>query len=547
MTPFLLPIIHLTWRRVTYGEWLPNTYYAKHVSAWPESGLRYIASFVLEYGLWLWLIVLLWWLIKMIGQTKTVRLQITEILKATEPASERLFTLLVIIGTVAAHVGYYTLIIGGDHFEYRVFSYLIPFIFLTMLWMLSRLTRDRVILACALGLFILVSWPIGWVHWQQSQNMVTRDATWIMKLKIAPKFPTGVKWYAEAFDDLQGWLIERHVCMRHQEHKIFYEYFSGQFPARSELEIPRAGEFPVIQYGSVGVPGWVFPKVAVIDRFGLNDYIIARHPVPPGRIRKMAHDRYAPAGYWGSFAPNYGLLINRSAGFVQRDFELTAAEIEATERYWVDYVVHDIKAPMSYLMLCRIGESLIRTRQLDTAMSALEAAIATDSTEARAYFDLASCMEKNSEYDSALALLQVADRCDPGNHKIRSREGVVLAGLGYDSFESDHDLARNYFTRSETLLFGILESVGDHAEALISLASMNLFLDRIDSSAVFLNRLEAGLEPSPGALHLLGDRYIFKKRRDLAIRAYRLAIKNGLNVNVRAVLADKYPELSAPK
>ena len=38
--PFVLPLAHLTWRRATYGLWLPNTYYAKHVAAWPQAGRR---------------------------------------------------------------------------------------------------------------------------------------------------------------------------------------------------------------------------------------------------------------------------------------------------------------------------------------------------------------------------------------------------------------------------------------------------------------------------------------------------------------------------
>ena len=55
MLPLLIVPAHLVWRRFTYGEWLPNSYYAKYTSPWPESGLRYAVSFVLEYGLWIWL------------------------------------------------------------------------------------------------------------------------------------------------------------------------------------------------------------------------------------------------------------------------------------------------------------------------------------------------------------------------------------------------------------------------------------------------------------------------------------------------------------
>ena len=36
-----------------YGEWLPNTYYAKHVGPWYESGFRYLWAAAIETGLYL--------------------------------------------------------------------------------------------------------------------------------------------------------------------------------------------------------------------------------------------------------------------------------------------------------------------------------------------------------------------------------------------------------------------------------------------------------------------------------------------------------------
>ena len=53
--PLLIPVVHVLWRRARYGFWLPNTYYAKQVAAWPEAGVRYFAAFVLEYAYWIWL------------------------------------------------------------------------------------------------------------------------------------------------------------------------------------------------------------------------------------------------------------------------------------------------------------------------------------------------------------------------------------------------------------------------------------------------------------------------------------------------------------
>jgi len=55
LLPVLVFAAHMIWRHSFYGEWLPNTYYAKHVTAWPQAGARYALSFALEYAYWLWI------------------------------------------------------------------------------------------------------------------------------------------------------------------------------------------------------------------------------------------------------------------------------------------------------------------------------------------------------------------------------------------------------------------------------------------------------------------------------------------------------------
>ena len=53
LLPLVLVLAHIAWRRSFYGEWLPNTYYAKVVAAWPEAGMHYLACFSFEHGAWL--------------------------------------------------------------------------------------------------------------------------------------------------------------------------------------------------------------------------------------------------------------------------------------------------------------------------------------------------------------------------------------------------------------------------------------------------------------------------------------------------------------
>ena len=552
LTPLIIPIVHLGWRRSTYGEWLPNTYYAKYTTPWPEAGIRYLASFILEYALWFWIAGVVWLAFRWLRDQKRSalpregwpgRLYQKFILDSSDPASRR-FGLIVVVGTIAAHIGYYTLIIGGDHFEYRVFSYLVPLIFISSLWLINRLLSDTLTAACTLGLFILVSWPIQWTHWLATKDLSSRSDTWIMRVPVAPLFPSPVRWYADAFDKLQFWLIEHHVCMRHQEHKVFYEFLSGRMPPRMMDVPPLAGDHPIAAFQSVGVPGWVFPRVAILDAWGLNDYVVARNKNRPNRMRLMAHDRMPPEGYLESFSLNYGMTLNQTPGFFRREFEIKSDDIKATEQFWIDRIVHGNERPFTYEMLNRIGESLTRTSRSDSAMIYLRQALALDSTRVQAYVDLANCFIWKSAPDSAQHYLQGALDLEPGNGLVLTHLGRAFALTGYELSKTNPTQAANSFIEAERDLGRALAADSGQTEALVELASIHVFLGRVDSSIVYLSTLETRPPTTPAELQLLGNRYIFKGRRDLAVRAYRLAIENGLDLTMARTLIGKYPELT---
>ncbi|MFM1873588.1 MAG: hypothetical protein RL398_3010, partial [Planctomycetota bacterium] len=97
--PLALPALHVAWRRQYYGEWLPNTYYAKVVASWPESGVRYLVCFALEHGLLPWLLLVVVWLAVAACRGASVATLLG-----------RAFPPTVAAGTWCAFVGYYTLI-----------------------------------------------------------------------------------------------------------------------------------------------------------------------------------------------------------------------------------------------------------------------------------------------------------------------------------------------------------------------------------------------------------------------------------------------------
>jgi arabinofuranosyltransferase len=216
----------------------------------------------------------------------------------------------VVVGAVLAHFAYYTLVIGGDHFEYRVYSHLILLLGVAAIWLLGRLrVHPRTALAVLLAWFLL-SWPIPWTHWARTHRLTSREETRFLEMPVAPvlesRLPSSLRWTAtpwRCFDRWQGWLIDHAVCMRHQEHKIFLQFLVEHSPARGTTRVDSLpGYVPVRAAKEVGYLSWVQPGVAIIDMLGLNDWVIARNPVLHER-HLMGHERQAPSGYLECFDP----------------------------------------------------------------------------------------------------------------------------------------------------------------------------------------------------------------------------------------------------
>jgi arabinofuranosyltransferase len=300
--PLVLPLAHVLWRKSFYGEWLPNTYYAKHVSPWPEAGIRYLSSFVLEFGLWFWILlalaVLLHW----------VRREIPKIKMGDTLRNSSVMVPVMITLTVVAHLCYYTFIIGGDHFGYRVYSYTVPLIMVTSVWMINRLVECAKVGSWAVvipALLVALALPIPWTHWVKAKDYSTRQQATNLWIPLAPSFPPGTRWYVAQFDTLQEWLIDGHsIAKRRREHEVFLSFQRASFPRERLTQTSWREKHWVLPAQTVGVPGWILAHGHVIDTLGLNDYVTARSPASTGASRQMAHDRKSPAGYVKCFKPN---------------------------------------------------------------------------------------------------------------------------------------------------------------------------------------------------------------------------------------------------
>jgi arabinofuranosyltransferase len=129
--------------------------------------------------------------------------------------------------------------------------------------------------------------------------------------------------------------------MRHQEHKIFHQYQRRNFPSREVgAQVRWEPGHPVKAGRTIGMVSWVLPEVAIIDKLGLNDRVVARQGRTQDDERRMGHDRAPPDGYVSCFRPNVRFggrprKNERAVGPIRirrRDSRLTEQEIRECQR-----------------------------------------------------------------------------------------------------------------------------------------------------------------------------------------------------------------------
>ena len=295
--PFVVLVgAHLAFRLAYYGEWLPNTYYAKHVRPWYESGFRYYVAAALETGLYL-LVPLAWAAMR---QRWRARREIAYALP-----------LLCIVVHMAG-----VMRIGGDVFEYRPLDFYWPALAVpavaAILGLGSRLSGSRWSRglvqsggrlrrrACSLAIFVPVffyaSAVQGVLLWEHRKadapgahvDLDEENAKWLLAM---PGMPALVA----IFNDLRRQSVSRFVGRRPDD------LATGAMAVWSSYERMERGLIPddaLTARRAIGVVAYYLPDLGFVDKWGLTDATIARNPVTvPNRRRIMAHDRTPPSGY----------------------------------------------------------------------------------------------------------------------------------------------------------------------------------------------------------------------------------------------------------
>jgi hypothetical protein len=244
--------------------------------------VRYLVCFALEHGLLPWLLLVVVWLAVAACRGASVATLLG-----------RAFPPTVAAGTWCAFVGYYTLIVGGDHFAWRPFAHLLPLLLASAWWLMAELRIGspwRVPMLALLGL--LAAAPGWWLEARFERapgDGFVRTANQVPSILVAP---------ARVYDRCRAWLRLRFVALPRSLHAHNCEALRRLLPER------RPGQVDGLQSGvrglyhtvAAGVVAWGLPDVDIVDEVGLNDWTVARSAVGPTPLP------FDPVAIAGAFA-----------------------------------------------------------------------------------------------------------------------------------------------------------------------------------------------------------------------------------------------------
>lgn len=309
LPPSVVVGLHLAWRRTYYGDWLPNTYYAKIGDPWWGVGLAWLGTVATEYGLWL--------LVPFAGWA---------LLGSRRPGARAAGGLMG--GLMSLHAVYLARI-GGDHFEFRPLDFHWPFLGVGL-----GVGIARVGAGAGRGRFGGLQGR-GWGRWAPGVAGVARWSARVAILLAVAGYslaiPHATRLATAKIDDRAdatlrfvplepaeigparflplmpglvdtwnkfGEFVVRHASgVRWFEHRVNTDFLIGLYGGFEGMrERGLLPEDAVTSSGAAGIIAYCM-DVRVIDLYGLNDRTIARNPKPPSDDRKLAHDREPPPGY----------------------------------------------------------------------------------------------------------------------------------------------------------------------------------------------------------------------------------------------------------
>ena len=384
IAPFAVIVgAHFLFRYAYYGEWLPNTYYAKHVRPWYESGFKYLWAAALETGLYL-LLPLAWYAMR----------------ARWRDARDGSYALILLI--VAAHMLYLARL-GGDHFGFRPMDFYWPLLAVPTVesitrlgaWIAYKLRHMRTNTQWGLNAFrksqisaeqmskgggissvpfvrivvrlsplafgkpdmdarlwtLLLFVPVlfyasamQWTllfeadfeqnYWKHDRaahiELDARNAGWLL---AAP----GMKALTAVSNDLRDNLIRHGVGIRFGDLRAFVDWRIDLFQPYENMERGIIPDDAVMPDGLIGISFYYLWELTAIDTLGLTDATIARAPSisSNNKGRHMAHDRYPPPGYLKERGAN--IIVYRAARTVEQALDRAQYALQVGPNLWMPF------------------------------------------------------------------------------------------------------------------------------------------------------------------------------------------------------------------
>ena len=419
----VLPFVALVgaqflFRHGYYGEWLPNTYYAKHVRPWYESGFNYLWAAAIETGLYL-----------------LIPLAVLAVRRAWRERAD--LRLVLPLACIVPHMAY-VFRIGGDYFEYRPLDFYWPLLAVpaaagivhlgSAAWALLRRSLSARSgfpapgpVACTVVLFVPTQFYCGALQGQLlfqgtvAANYQERfhpevnqeSAGW---LSAAP----GMGVLASVSNDLRWRMTRQLVGLRFAEHR---EAATLKLEDWADYERMGRGVFPedaVTATGALGIQSYFLPDLRVVDGHGLVDAVVARNPVTwANSERLMAHDRRPPPGYVLE-ERGVNIMVLPSASSKEEALSRGAYAFRVAPDLWMpfDAADHD-------WVLARFDRTKLRMRE-----------------ERESRWELQVASIRN--YES----LPAADPCEPAPTALCLQDGRYRVTLDWSASDGDGAAAR---------------------------------------------------------------------------------------------------------
>ena len=389
VVPFLLLVAaHFLFRYSYYGEWLPNTYYAKYVRPWYEAGFRYLVAAALETGLYLFLplaCLALWTRWRSYGDG----------------------TYGLVLLCVVVHMAY-VMRIGGDHFEYRPLDFYWPLLAVPTaegivrlgaviagglrrmrlfvrrggvianphLWALVLFVPVLFYSSAMQGVLLFKGADIRLYSTGIHLELTEENASWLL---AAPGMPMLV----DLSNDLRQQSGAHFIGLRFTEHR---EYARRRIQQWKPYEKMARGWLPddaVMAVGTIGIPPYYLPDLKVIDTLGLTDATIARNPsTRPNSERAIAHERYAPSGYLGERGVN--IQIYPAAFSEEQALAYESYALKIGTELWMPFDSFDHQWVTEQFA----ASDLRVSNRVTTTINQYEAIVSGEMPVLRAHFDI---------------------------------------------------------------------------------------------------------------------------------------------------------------